>query len=68
MSRERLKRPWGLGEAVGAAGPYIVKLVLGGKPTVFQGEGAMVVGSMAAPHGWRGLTQAAVDAVGVAEL
>ncbi|TNN83209.1 hypothetical protein EYF80_006542 [Liparis tanakae] len=65
---QRLKRPWRRRKAVGAAGADVVELVLRGKNAVLQWEGAMVVAPLAAPHGRRGLTQAAVDAVSEAEL
>lgn len=45
-----------------------MELVLGGKGAVVQGEGAVVVASLAPPHSWRGFTQAAVNTVGVAEF
>lgn len=68
MSGQRLKRPWRLREAVGAVGADVVELVLGGDDAVLQGEGVVVVAPLAASHGWRGLIQAAVDAVSKAQL
>lgn len=49
--------------SVGAVGADVVELVLGGDGAVLQGEGAMVGPHLAAAHGWRGLDEAAVDAV-----
>lgn len=68
MSGQRLKGARRLRKAVGAVGADVVELVLRREDAVLQGEGAVVVGPLAAPHGRRRLTQAAVDAVGEAEL
>lgn len=68
MSGQRLQGARRLRQAVGAVGADVVELVLRGQDAVLQREGAVVVGPLPAPHGWRGLAQAAVDAVGEAEL
>lgn len=45
-----------------------MELVLRREHTVLQGEGAVVVAPLAAADCWRRFTQAAVNAVGIAEL
>lgn len=54
--------------SVGAVGADVVELVLGGDGAVLQREGAVVGPHLAAAYGWRGLAEAAVDAVSETEV